>query len=63
ERPRVGAGGEGGSAETRLTFRLRIEPGGPMAPMVNAMIAPMLTPAAEGLAERILATLEERASS
>lgn len=53
---RVAASGAGA---TRLTFRLRLDPGGPMAPMVNAMLAPLLTPAAESLAERILATLEE----
>jgi carbon monoxide dehydrogenase subunit G len=49
-----------GEGMARLTFRLRIDPGGPMAPMVDAMIAPLLTPVAESLAERILATLEER---
>ena len=62
ERPSAGQGGSG-EAMARLTFRLRIDPSGPMAPMVNAMIAPLLTPAAESLAERILATLEERAAS
>ncbi len=46
----------------RLSFRLRLEPGGPMAPMIDAMIAPLLTPAAENLAERILAELESRAA-
>lgn len=51
-----------GGAATRLSFRLRIVPGGPMAPMVDAMITPLLTPAAEQLAERILATVEERGS-
>jgi len=45
---------------SRLVFRLRIDPGGPMAPMVNAMMKPMLMPAAEGLANQIMATLEER---
>jgi len=49
-----------GEGMARLTFRLRIQPGGPMAPMVDAMIAPLLAPAAEGLAERILAELESR---
>ena len=43
---------------TRLGFRLRIEPGGPMAPMLSALIAPALRPAAEDLAEKILAHLE-----
>jgi hypothetical protein len=46
------------SAETRLTFRLRVDPGGPMAPMVNALMKPLLVPAAEDLANRILAHLE-----
>ena len=47
-----------GVAATRLAFRLRLEPGGPMAPMVNALIKPMMLPAAEDLANRILAHLE-----
>jgi carbon monoxide dehydrogenase subunit G len=47
-----------GAGATRLGFRLRIEPGGPMAPMLSALIAPALRPAAEDLAERILAHLE-----
>ena len=46
------------SAETRLTFRLRVDPGGPMAPMINALMKPLLVPAAEDLANRILAHLE-----
>lgn len=45
---------------TRMTFHLRIDPGGPMAPMINAMVQPMLVPAAEQLAERILAAVEGR---
>jgi carbon monoxide dehydrogenase subunit G len=45
---------------SRLTFRLRIDPGGPMAPMVNALMKPLMLPAAEDLANRILATLEQR---
>jgi carbon monoxide dehydrogenase subunit G len=52
-----------GEGMTRLTFRLEIRPGGPMAPMIDAMIRPLLAPAAEGLAERILKTLEDRAGS
>jgi carbon monoxide dehydrogenase subunit G len=47
-----------GTALARVTFRLRLDPGGPMAPMVNAMIKPLLLPAAEDLANRILAHLE-----
>jgi len=45
---------------SRLAFRLRLDPGGPMAPMINAMIKPLLLPAAEGLANQIMATLEKR---
>lgn len=48
------------AGSTRLTFRLRIDPGGPMAPMVNALMKPLMLPAAEDLANRILATLEQR---
>jgi len=47
-----------GDAMTRLSFKLRLQPGGPMAPMVDAMIRPLLLPAAEDLANRILAQLE-----
>jgi carbon monoxide dehydrogenase subunit G len=43
---------------SRLTFRLRLDPGGPMAPMINAMIKPLMLPAAESLANQILAHLE-----
>lgn len=42
---------------TRLTFKLRIEPGGPMAPMINALMQPAMAVAAEDLANRILAHL------
>ncbi|MDJ0785302.1 MAG: SRPBCC family protein [Myxococcota bacterium] len=49
-----------GSGMSRLVFRLRVDPGGPMAPMVNAMMKPMMMPAAEGLANQIMATLEKR---
>jgi carbon monoxide dehydrogenase subunit G len=47
-----------GAGRSRLTFRLRVEPGGPMAPMVNALMRPAMLPAAEDLAERIVAHLE-----
>lgn len=47
-----------GNNPTRLTFRLRIEPGGPMAPMINAMLKPALSVAAEDLANRIIGHLE-----
>jgi carbon monoxide dehydrogenase subunit G len=53
-----------GDTLTRLDFQLRLVPGGPMAPMIDAMIRPLLLPAAEDLANRILAQLEQdRAAS
>ena len=42
-----------------LTFTLRMEAGGPTGPLVNAMLAPALAPAAEDLANRIAAHLEK----
>jgi carbon monoxide dehydrogenase subunit G len=42
----------------RLTFRLRMEAGGPTGPLVNAMLGPALLPAAEDLANKIAAHLE-----
>jgi len=66
-RPRIGSPQRAASADagpaagtSRLTFRLRIEPGGPMAPMISALVKPLLQPAAEDLANQILATLERR---
>jgi carbon monoxide dehydrogenase subunit G len=41
-----------------LTFKLRITPGGPMAPMLELLMAPMLEPAAEDLAAQIKAAVE-----
>jgi carbon monoxide dehydrogenase subunit G len=46
----------------RLTFRLRMEAGGPSGPLVNAMLGPALLPAAEDLANRIAAHLEQKHS-
>lgn len=48
---------QGGSA--RLHFRLELRPGGPMGPMVNAMIRPAMAVAAEDLANRIIGHLEQ----
>ena len=42
-------------SQARLTFVLRLEPGGPMAPMINALMQPVMAVAAEDLARRILA--------
>lgn len=49
-----------GAGMARLTFSLEINPGGPMAPMVNAMMKPVMLPAAEQLASSIMARLEEQ---
>ncbi len=48
------------SGGSRLTFNLRIDPGGPMAPMINAMMQPAMNVAAEDLSNRILSELEQR---
>jgi carbon monoxide dehydrogenase subunit G len=45
-------------AESELTFVLRMEAGGPSGPLVNAMLAPALRPAAEDLANKIASHLE-----
>jgi carbon monoxide dehydrogenase subunit G len=57
QRPAAAAPDAGAQGAT-LRLRLRIDPGGPMAPMLSALIAPALLPAAEDLAERIVAHLE-----
>jgi carbon monoxide dehydrogenase subunit G len=44
---------------SRLTFSLRMDAGGPTGPLVNAMLAPALLPAAEDLANKIAAHLEK----
>ena len=38
---------------SQLTFVLRMDAGGPMAPMINAMLQPALLPATEDLAQKI----------
>jgi len=45
-------------AAARLTFRMRLTPGGAMAPMLEAMIKPVMVATAEHLAERIVDHLE-----
>lgn len=47
-----------GTPTTRMTFRLRVDPGGPMAPMIDALMRPAMAAAAEDLAQRIVAHLE-----
>jgi len=54
------AGAGPGAGMAKLTFALRLQPGGPMAPMVDAMMRPLLLPTAEELANKIMADLEAR---
>lgn len=49
---------ERGGPGTQLTFCLRMQAGGPTAPLVNAMLEPVMAPAAEDLATRIAVHLE-----
>jgi len=53
--PAAGASG----VESRLTFTLTMDAGGPTGPLVNAMLAPAMMPAAEDLANKIAAHLEQ----
>ncbi len=48
-----------GEGITKLTFKLEIKPGGPMAPMIDGLMKPVMLPAAEQLAGSIMARLEE----
>ncbi|MCP4907987.1 MAG: SRPBCC family protein [bacterium] len=59
ERP-GGAGAAGDTAAVRLTFRMGLTPKGTMAPMIDAMIKPVMVATAEDLAERIVLHLEDR---
>ncbi|GGO18822.1 SRPBCC family protein [Microbispora bryophytorum] len=43
---------------SRLTFELHVQPGGPMAPMLELLMAPMLEPAVSDLTTGIRAALE-----
>lgn len=49
-----------GKGMARLSFRLSMNPGGPMGPMINAMIKPAMVVAAEDLANRIIGNVEEK---
>jgi carbon monoxide dehydrogenase subunit G len=51
--------GKTGGPVSKLTFTLRMDAGGPTGPLVNAMLAPALLPAAEDLANKIAAHLEK----
>jgi carbon monoxide dehydrogenase subunit G len=48
-----------GGVTSELRFKLRMDAGGPTGPLVNAMLAPALLPAAEDLANKIAAHLEK----
>ena len=61
ERAASAADGAAGAECSQLGFQLRIAPGGPMGPLVDAMLNPLMLPVAEELAEKIAARLEERA--
>lgn len=43
---------------SRLSFRIRMDAGGPMGPVVNAMLEPAMLPAAQELGEKIAKHLE-----
>jgi carbon monoxide dehydrogenase subunit G len=49
-----------GPGVSRLVFRLELKPGGPMGPMVDAMIKPAMLIAAEELSNKIIAEAEAR---
>ena len=55
-----GANAGPGAGMARLSFKLRVTPGGPMGPMVDALMKPLMLPVAEELADRIMAELEKR---
>jgi carbon monoxide dehydrogenase subunit G len=55
-----GAGAAPAEGSTRVVFRLRVDPGGPMAPMINAMIKPLMPSFAEDFAGKLLGHLEAR---
>lgn len=50
---------EAGAAQSELEFTLRMDAGGVTGPLVNAMLGPALEPAAEDLANKIAAHLEQ----
>ena len=58
ERPALPVATDGSGS--LLSFTLRMEAGGATGPLVNAMLEPVLLPAAEDLANKIAAHLETR---
>lgn len=59
-KPERAEGADAGPAAgtTRIQFRLRVDPGGPMAPMINAMIKPLMPSFAEDFAGKLVGHLE-----
>jgi carbon monoxide dehydrogenase subunit G len=51
-----------GGPRSRLNFHLEVSPGGPMAPMIELLMSPLLEPAAKDLAIGIRKELEGRES-
>jgi carbon monoxide dehydrogenase subunit G len=60
ESPQLPAASALRPAASELTFRLRMDAGGATGPLVNAMLGPALMPAAEDLAKKIAAHLENQ---
>lgn len=52
------AAADSGGQASLLTFELHVQPGGPMAPMLEVLMAPMLEPAVSDLTKGIRAALE-----
>jgi len=59
-KPQRAAGADAAPAagSTRIEFRLKVDPGGPMAPMINAMIKPLMPSFAEDFAGKLVGHLE-----
>lgn len=58
----TGSTADGEPSGSVLEFRLEVTPGGPMAPMLEMLMAPLLEPAAEDLSLRIREAIEGRAA-
>ena len=58
--PKRAASADSGPGEgtTRIRFQLSVDPGGPMAPMINAMIKPLMPSFAEDFAGKLVGHLE-----
>jgi carbon monoxide dehydrogenase subunit G len=56
---RAGSSPLPGGRAAQLTFTLRMDASGPTGPLVNAMLGPVMLPAAEDLAKKIASHLEK----